>query len=536
MGSRTSDIAKRLGKRNMAKFFGLRGNALGAAMIWAVIMPAYILFGYNNAVGGGLLSLPSWIATFPRINTETTHGAEKTHNSRIQGTVIAMYTLGCFFGALSCIWIGDKLGRKRTIMLGAFINIIGAIIQSTSFTLAQLIVGRLVSGLGFGALTATAPNWQSECSRAQHRGSVVLLEGLFISMGLATAAWINYGMSHTTGSVSWRFPMALSALWSIIVIIMVPNMPESPRWLIKKDRVAEAREVLAALGDVAEDSEQVDADISEIEESLLITGRGKFRDVFRVGEERLFHRACLAAAGQMFQQMSGINALAFYQATIFEQDLGLSSEIARILGACVFTWQTICSPIGVLTVDRLGRRKLMMFAAFGMGSCMAIIAGTSSQSQSSSCVIAAAVFIFMFSFFFPTGFLGLTFLYAAEISPLSVRVPITSISTGSAWLFNFLVAEITPVGFATLGYKYYIIYACINFFVILPGVYFFFPETNGRHLEEVDQIFLNSKNVFQPVSIARNLPRREESGHIGFGTRKTEAMHQEIEDRPQTAH
>ena len=80
-------------------------------------------------------------------------------------------------------------------MLGAFINIIGAIIQSTSFELAQLIIGRLVSGLGFGALTATAPNWQSECSRAKHRGSVVLLEGLFISMGLATAAWINVSTS-----------------------------------------------------------------------------------------------------------------------------------------------------------------------------------------------------------------------------------------------------------------------------------------------------------------------------------------------------
>ncbi|KFZ03575.1 hypothetical protein V502_10829 [Pseudogymnoascus sp. VKM F-4520 (FW-2644)] len=497
----------------MARFLGFRGNALGAAMIYMVIMPAYILFGYNNAVCGGLLNLPAWIETFPRINTSTTTGAEKTNNSRVQGTVVAMYTLGCFFGALSCIWIGDRLGRRKTIMLGAFINIVGAIIQSTSFGLPQLIIGRLVSGLGFGALTATAPNWQSECSRAKHRGSAVLLEGLFISMGLATAAWINFGMSHATGSVTWRFPMALSALWSIIVLFTVPNMPESPRWLIKKGLVEEAREVLGALGDVGPNSEQVDADVQEIEESLLITGRGNFRDIFRPSEQRLFHRACLAACGQMFQQMrtfqSGINALAFYQNTIFEQDLGLSASLARILGASVFTWQTICSPIGVLTVDRFGRRKLMMFAAFGMGSCMAIIAGASSQSQSNSCIIAAAVFIFMYSLFFPTGFLGLTFLYAAEISPLSVRVPITSISTGSAWLFNFLVAEVTPVGFATLGYKYYIIYACINLFVILPGVYFFFPETNGRHLEEVDQIFLDSKDIFQCVGIARAMPRKE---------------------------
>ncbi|TVY82881.1 Sugar transporter STL1 [Lachnellula suecica] len=501
----------------MAPYFGLRGKHLDAAMIWAVIMPAYILFGYNNAVAGGLLSLPAWIETFPRINTYTTTGDVKTNNSRVQGTVVAMYTLGCFFGALTCIWLGDRLGRKRTIMLGAFIDVIGAAVQSSSYSLAQLIVGRLVTGLGFGLVTATAPNWQSECSRASHRGSAVLLEGFFISMGLAIADWINFGMSHTTGAVSWRVPLALSAFWAIIVIVMVPNMPESPRWLIKKGRVVEAREVLSALADVPADSETVNLDVRDIEESLTLTGKGTFRDIFHPSEQRFFHRACLAAAGQMFQQMSGINALAFYQNTIFESDLGLSPQLARILGASVFTWQTICSPIGVLTVDRLGRRKLMMFAAFGMGMCMAIIAGTSSQSNSTSCVIVAAVFIFMFSFFFPTGFLGLTFLYAAEISPLSVRVSITSISTGSAWLFNFLVAEITPVGFDTLGYKYYIIYACINLFLILPSVYFFFPETNGRSLEEVDQIFLASKNIFAPVSIAREMPQNaNNSGSLEY--------------------
>lgn len=225
-----------------------------------------------------------------------------------------------------------------------------------------------------------------------------------------------------------------------------------------------------------------------------------------------------------FHCRCGINALAFYVTTIFEQYLGLSGVNARILGASVFTFQTVCSPIGVLTVDRFGRRKLMMFAAIGMGSCMAIVAGTSSQPHNESSVAAAGAFIFLFSLFFPIGFLGLTFLYASEISPLSVRVPITSMSTGSAWLFNFLVAEITPVGFATLGWRYYIIWACINFFLILPcesphnlrgqysstddsvGVYFFFPETNGRHLEEVDQIFRDSKNIFDPVKMANKLP------------------------------
>jgi sugar porter (SP) family MFS transporter len=327
------------------------------------------------------------------------------------------------------------------MLLGALIHCIGALLQGSSFSLAQLIVGRLVSGIGFGLVTATAPNWQSECSKAKHRGSVVLLEGLFISMGLAVQAWMNFGVSHATGSVTWRFPLAFAAFWSLILLVTIPNMPESPRWLMKKGRVDEAREVLAALDDVNLDSAVIERDIQEIQLSLETTGKGRFIDIFRNGEERLFHRAALAALGQCYQQMTGINAIAFYVDTIFQQYLGLSAKDSRILGASVFTWQTLCSPIGVLTVDRFGRRKLMIFASIGMGCCMTILAGTVSQPQNQAAIIVAGVALFMFSLFFPTGFLGLTFLYAAEISPLSVRVPITSISTASAWLWNFVVAE-----------------------------------------------------------------------------------------------
>jgi MFS family permease len=192
------------------------------------------------------------------------------------------------------------LGRKRTIQLGAAVNVVGAILQSTSFSLGQLIVGRIVSGLGFGALTATAPNWQSECASASHRGAAVLLESLFISVGLALSAWVNLGMSFTTGSVSWRFPLAMSAFFALVVIAMVPFLPESPRWLLKHHRTDEATEVLSALEGVSENDPVVRQDIAEISESLTITGQGRFLDVFSNGELRLLNRACLACAGQMY--------------------------------------------------------------------------------------------------------------------------------------------------------------------------------------------------------------------------------------------
>lgn len=323
-------------------------------------------------------------------------------------------------------------------MFGASINAVGAIIQCTSYSLPQLIVGRLVSGFGYGHVTATAPNWQAECAGATHRGAAVMLEGLFISLGLAIAGWTNLGMSYHHGSVAWRFPMALSILWSAFILVNTPFMPESPRWLLKKRRTDHARAVLADVNDSNPSSQEVSEAVLEIEASLELAGEAKFADIFSNGPLRLFHRMCLACAAQCFQQMGGINALAFYQARIFEDDLGLSPITARIIAASVFTWQTICSPIGVLTVDRFGRRKLMLISAFGMGACMAVVAGGSSQPNNMGAVGAAAAFIFLFSLFFPTGFLGLTFLYAAEISPLSHRVPITALSTGTAWLFNFV--------------------------------------------------------------------------------------------------
>ncbi|CVL02606.1 related to sugar transporter [Fusarium mangiferae] len=484
-------------------FFGLRGRKLQMAQIWAVILPCYLLFGYNNSIAGGFLSLPSWVETFPALDTVHTKGATRDHNSTLQGTVVAMYTLGCLFGCLSCIWLGDKLGRKKTIIFGALVNTIGAALQASSYSLPQLIIGRLVSGYGFGHITATAPNWQAECSGAAHRGAAVMLEGLFISFGLAIGGWTNLGMSFHHGSVTFRFPMALSG-----------------------GRVDRAREVLADLTNTEAGSVEVREAIREIERSLALAGEAKIKDIFTNGPLRLLHRMCLACAAQCFQQMSGINALAFYQAKIFEDYLGQTPRAAKIIAASVFTWQTICSPIGVLTVDRFGRRKLMMMSSLGMGVCMAVVAGGSSQSGNTASVGVAAAFIFLFSLFFPTVFLGLTFLYAAEISPLSHRVPITAMSTATAWLFNFVVAEITPIGLATLKYRYYIIYAAINICLTFPSVYFFFPETSGLHLEEVDAIFLESSNIFETVSIARRSRLVSRRGNINNGKEEKQEVTQ----------
>jgi len=437
------------------------------------------------------------------------------------GTVIALYTIGGMFGALSCIFLGDLLGRRRTIFLASGVSIIGAILMSSSFSLAQFIVARIVLGLGTGGYTATVPVWQSELSKASHRGAHVVTEGIFIGAGIALSLWIDFGFYFITwSSVAWRFPLAFQIVLSLMVMAFIFTLPESPRWLIKKNRLNEAREILAILEDVHPNSDKINADMEEIQMSLSIAGTGSIWDMLKMGQQRILHRTLLAATGQMFQQMCGINLITFYATTIFQQDLGLDATKSRILAAAM----EICQPLGgflaFFTIDRFGRRKLMLISAAGMAVSMAVLAGTTSNVNNQGALTVAVVFLFIFNFIFPIGFLGLTFLYATEVAPLHLRAAISGVATATTWIFNFLIAEITPVGFNTIQYRYYIIYAAINAFII-PVVYFCFPETNGRSLEEMDEIFARSKNIFDPPRIARALPRTREAGHTVVDSEKS---------------
>lgn len=145
------------------------------------------------------------------------------------GTVVALYTVGAMFGSLSCFGLGDKLGRLRTMMIGSILLIVGSILLASSYSLGQLIAGRIVLGLGFGMLSATVPVWQSESSPAEHRGALVVLEGLFASIGLALSQWVDFGLYFARGSVSWRFPLALPIVFAAIILVATAFVPDSPR-------------------------------------------------------------------------------------------------------------------------------------------------------------------------------------------------------------------------------------------------------------------------------------------------------------------
>ncbi|KAJ5081282.1 hypothetical protein NUU61_009546 [Penicillium alfredii] len=499
------------------RFLGLNGTKLQIA-IGILAGMDFLLFGYDQGVTGGLLTLESFTKYFPTIDTRkaTLNGmtaAESSTQTTRQGITVAAYNLGCFAGSIPTIWIGNMLGRRRAIFLGSFIMCIGAILQTTSYDLAQLVVGRLVTGFGNGINTSTVPTWQSECCKSHRRGQMVMIEGAMITCGITISYWIDFGLMFADpNEVSWRFPLAFQIFFAAIILVFVMFLPESPRWLILKGREAEAKVVLASLMGDETDELFVETEFTAIKATVLEMAKGSFRDMFTMTEDRHFHRTMLAYVNQMFQQISGINLITYYIPTLLEDQVGLTPTLSRLISACNGTEYFLASWVAVFTVEKFGRRTLMLFGAVGMSLSMVVLAITDSISAANPQTplgtragIAQTVFLFVFNSFFAIGWLGMTWLYPAEIVPLKIRAPANALSTSSNWIWNFMVVMITPVAFNNISYKTYIIFAVINAFIV-PVVYFFFPETTMRSLEEMDRIFRKTTTVFNVVTLAREEP------------------------------
>lgn len=471
-------------------------------------------YSYDQGVMSALLTAGQFEKVFPQVVVDSSH----PNHATLQSFVVAIYEIGCLMGALSNLWVGDRLGRRRTIALGGCIMIIGAILQTTSYSYAQLVVARIVTGVGNGLNTSTVPSYHAELSSAAKRGALILIEGSLITFGVMISYWIDFGLFWASGSsAQWRVPIALQIVLALVMVFGIGFLPESPRWLVKQNRNAEAMAVISALEDKTPDDAEVQRTYHAIREAVAIEDfgtssglgdkhalqnhkRSPLRKLLVGGRSQHFRRASLGVINQCFQQITGINLITYY-ATILFQRLGLSDVTSRLIAAANGTEYFLASIIAIFIIDRIGRRKLMLFGAVGQCITMILLAVLGSV-QGAGAQVVSAVLLFVFNSFFAIGWLGMTWLYPAEIVGLEIRAPANALSTSSNWIFNFVVVMVTGPSFNNISWGTYIVFAALNAFII-PVVYFFFPETAGRSLEDMDVVFALAYNEgVSPVGVS----------------------------------
>ncbi|EYE92302.1 uncharacterized protein EURHEDRAFT_517850 [Aspergillus ruber CBS 135680] len=438
---------------------------VGQHLSWAITATAgsgFLLFGYDQGVMAGLLTGDAFVRTFPEIDTTPTgHGS-----SSLQGTVVAIYEIGCFLGALLALFFGERLGRRYCIMIGCVILTVGAALQCSAFSIPHMIVGRIVAGVGNGMNTSTIPVWHSELSKAASRGKAIAIELCINIFGVMMAYWVDYGMSYVVNDAQFRFPIALQIIFAITTFLGTLFLPESPRWLIAHGKPDEGRHIIWALQpnarSIAHDDQVINIEIDEITQAIIkeqqATLESSFKMVFTNGPQRFLHRTLLGMGGQMMQQLSGVNLITYYNTVIFENSVGMDHNTALLVAGFNGVAYFISTLIPIWTIDRVGRRKLMLFAAAGQCTCMAILAGTVYDGGHGAGIVAT-VMLFLFNFFFGIGLLGVAWLLPAEYAPLAVRTRSAALATATNWIFTFLVVEITPVSIAGVGYRTYIYFA-----------------------------------------------------------------------------
>ncbi|RAK96494.1 general substrate transporter [Aspergillus ibericus CBS 121593] len=481
---------------NSKPYFGLKGGWL---TFWVTVACAtdMMLFGYDQGVFAGVIVTSDFLDVLD-LRGKTT----------LLGTITAIYDAGCLVGAMAAIYFGDILGRKKTILCGTTIMTVGAILQASAYSVPQMIVGRIIAGIGNGMNTATAPVWQGETSQIKWRGKLVIIELVLNVGGYSLANWMTFAFSFVPGPAAWRFPLAFQIIFILILYATVPWLPESPRWLICRDQPEEAQQIIADLEGKDLNDSHVIAAYTEILATIQYERehsvswaqllRGKTGGEQGTGSIR---RLLLGAGAQAMQQLAGINVTSYYLPTVLMESVGLSERLARLLAACNSVSYLVASSVTIPTIERWGRRRILMVCALAQGICYLLITvllrfseqgGHTDQYVYGS---AAVAFFFVYYVFFGLSFQGIGWLLPVELNSLSLRTKGVALGTATNWAMNFMVVEITPVGIQNLGWKFYIIWTVFNF-AFVPTVYFFYPETANRSLEDIDRFFHEHHNVF----------------------------------------
>nr|CAB3500378.1 unnamed protein product [Digitaria exilis] len=424
--------------------------------------------------------------------------------------ILNLYSL---IGSFAAGRTSDWIGRRLTIILAAVIFFVGAFMMGFSVNYPMLMAGRFVAGIGVGYALMIAPVYTAEVSPASSRGFLTSFPEVFINIGILLGYVSNFAFSHLSLKLGWRLMLGIGAAPSVVLALMVLAMPESPRWLVMKGRLADARAVLDKTSDTAEEASLRLAEIMEAAGIAAGDDDLDGDDVIAVpkrsgGEKRVWkelilsptpgvRRVLLSALGiHFFQQSSGIDSVVLYSPRVF-QSAGITDKNKLLGTTCaVGVTKTVSILVATFTLDRFGRRPLllastggMVVSLLGLGFGLTVI-GHHHEGTSIPWAIGVSIAsILGVVAFFSIGLGPITWVYSSEIFPMHLRALGCALGVG----LNRVTSGVISMTFLslskgiTIGGSFFL-YAGI---ASLAWVFFFtyLPETRGRTLEQMGELF-----------------------------------------------
>lgn len=467
-----------------------------AIIVGLVAAMGGFLYGYDTGLINDILEMPYVKHLFP-----SNHALFTAHERAV---ITAMLSLGTFFGAIAAPLLLDNYGRKVTILiLTAVIFNIGNVIQTAGYNTAMMCVGRFVLGLLVGVLSAVVPLYQAEASPRWVRGLIVFTYQWAITWGLMIALAVCQGTRKKMAPVSYRLPIGLQFVWGTALVVGMLSLPELPRYYVQKNQLEHALLLLSLLRRLPEDDPDLIEELVEIKANYdyeMLFGKTSYIDCFRSGGGR--HKQKLrmwtGIGVQAFQQCTGINFV-FYFGLNFFNTAGVPN--LYIMSFITYCTNTVFTVPGILLIDVIGRRKLLIGGGVGMACAnllVAIIGVTVANHKVNLaiCVLFSCVFIA----FFALTWGGVAWALPSDIYGISIRQKAILITTATNWLMNFIFCVITPYLIdtgkhtAALGTKIFFVWGGLNV-IGTVFVYFVVYETKGLKLEEVDYMYLTCPNA-----------------------------------------
>lgn len=478
------------------------------------------LFGFDISSMSAILGTMSYKCYFnqgphgPPFDDQLCSGPK----SSTQGGITSAMPAGSWVGAILSGFISDILGRKKAIMIGCIIWCIGSTIIAASQNVPMLIVGRLINGLCVGIESAQVPVYISEIAPPTKRGRLVGAQQWAITWGILIMYYISYGASFVGGTTpqdynpaTFRIPWALQMIPAIFLFFAMIFLPESPRWLARKDRWEDCHKVLTLVhGKGDPNSPFVTFEYQDIKDMCAIEARNKDATYWELFKPNMINRTHLGIWMQIWSQLTGMNVMMYYITYVFGM-AGYKGSANLLSSSIQYIINVIMTVPALIWLDRWGRRPTLivgavlmmiwMFANAGILASYGVVVpggvdNTPEESMSVSGAPAQALiactYLFVASYAPTWG--PVSWVYPPELYPLRVRGKAVALATSANWAFNTALGAFVPIAFQNIKWKTYLIFGVFNLMMLIHVV-FLFPETAGKTLEETESMFEDPNGI-----------------------------------------